>query len=102
MNAILVHFGSHFASILHAPGDKNEAQNASPASRSQNSKFAYGYTLFIHVTRCRLAPRHPQVSERRLVEPKYISIYIRIDTIRMYAHVCVACVYVVYLYLFVG
>jgi len=43
----LVHFGCHFASILDAPAHKNEAQNASPSSTSQNPEFAYSFTLFI-------------------------------------------------------
>ena len=35
LDAILVHFGCHFVSILDAPGHKNEVRNASPSSTGQ-------------------------------------------------------------------
>ena len=36
LDATMVHFAYHFASVFDAPGFKNEAQNASPSSTSQN------------------------------------------------------------------
>ena len=47
LETILLDFGYHVASILDAPGHKNEAQNASPSSTGQNPEFADGCALFI-------------------------------------------------------
>jgi len=65
LDAILVYFGCHFASILDTPGHKNEGQNATPSSTGPNPEFAYGYTLFIIFMIPKAAEKEPKWNQNR-------------------------------------